>query len=369
MMYVFDISCLDTYASGAKQRFLGLYSELIKKNKNKNFLIIYTSFTEVRRYFNYPNVTFKKNKFNQDNYIKKIFSILYIYFFTLLNSKKIRSIEFFTLPFLKIKKCYNIFTIHDLRRIYFSESIFIKFLYKFFFSFFLRSADNIIVVSHSIKKEILSYFNKLKVSVIYNTIDYSSFKKINNKNLIKIKKKYNLPEKFILCVGHLERRKNYIRLIKAINILNQDKEKINLVIVGQKSSETQKIQNIIEELKLKKNIKIFNKLNDFEVRCFYKLSSLFVFPSTYEGFGIPILEAMASKTPMVLSNTDVFREITENKYIYFDQYDPLSIAQNIKLVLGDKKLQKKMINYGNKRIISFTLEKQKKEIHKFYNNL
>ena len=78
---------------------------------------------------------------------------------------------------------------------------------------------------------------------------------------------------------------------------------------------------------------------------------------------------MASKIPMVLSNTDVFREITQNKYIYFDQYDPLSIAQNIKLVLSDKKLQKKMINYGNKRIMNFTLEYQKKEIDKFYNNI
>lgn len=369
MKYIFDISCLDTYASGAKQRFLKLYSELIKKNKKKNFLIIYTTFSEVKKYFNYPNVTFKKNKFSQDNYIKKIISIIYIYFYTLLNSKKIRSIEFFTLPFLKIKKCHNIFTIHDLRRIYFSESILIKLLYKFFFKFFLKSADSIIVVSHSIKKEILHHFNKLKVSVVYNTIDYYSFKKITQKNTIKVKKKYNLPERFILTVGHQEKRKNYLRLIKAINILKQDKENINLIIIGQKSDETRKIINIIHQLKLKKNIKIFSKLNDFEVKCFYKLSSLFVFPSTYEGFGIPILESMASKIPMVLSNTDVFREITQNKYIYFDQYDPLSIAQNIKLVLSDKKLQKKMINYGNKRIMNFTLEYQKKEIDKFYNNI
>ena len=85
----------------------------------------------------------------------------------------------------KIKKCYNVFTIHDLRRIYFSESIFIKFLYKFFFGFFLRSADNIIVVSHSIKKEILSYFNKLKVSVcfLYTIIHNFHTFSINNQRL------------------------------------------------------------------------------------------------------------------------------------------------------------------------------------------
>ena len=299
MQHVFDISCLDMHASGAKQRFLSLYSEIIKKNKKKNFLIIYTSFKDVKKYFNFPNVTFKKNKFGQHNYINKIISIIYIYFYIFFIRYKVITVEHFTLPFIKIRSCLNIFTIHDLRRLHFSNLFLLKIAYKFFFGYFLKRADNIIVVSHTIKREILSYFSKLKITVVYNTINLDLFNKITKKNLRSVKKKYNLPNEFILTVGHLEKRKNYLRLIRAIDILKKNNENVNLIIVGQNSDESENIYKLIKQLKLTSNIKIFSNLNDHEVRCFYKLSKLFVFPSMYEGFGIPIIESMASKLPMV----------------------------------------------------------------------
>tara|TARA_A100001015_G_C14899687_1_gene675916 strand:+ start:174 stop:746 length:573 start_codon:yes stop_codon:yes gene_type:complete len=189
MRYILDVSTLDNSASGAKQRFLSLYTELIKRNKKKKFLIIYTSFINVKKYFNFSNVTFKKNKFGQDTYLKKIISTIYIYFFILVNSKKIKSVEYFTLPFLKIKKCKVFFTIHDLRRIKFSNILLKKFAYKIFFKFFLKRADNIIVVSETIKKEIYGYFRDLKVRVIYNTINLKLFSKISKKKLNFVKKK------------------------------------------------------------------------------------------------------------------------------------------------------------------------------------
>ena len=369
MKYVLDISSLDMYASGAKQRFLTLYSELIKNSKKKNFLIIYTSFKDVKKYFNYPNVSFKQNNFYQDNYLKKIISILNIYFFIFFNSKKIKSIEYFTLPFLSISNCKIIFTIHDLRRIYFSVFFVKKIAYKIFFKFFLYKADKIIVVSEAIKNEILKYFNNLKVKVIYNTIDLSLFKKISLKDIKIIKKKYNLPKKFIITVGHQEKRKNYLRLIKAIKILKRNENNIFLVIIGQKADETKNIYNLIKSLNLNSNIKIFSNLNNFEVRCFYKLANLFVFPSIYEGFGIPILESMAANTPMTLSNTEVFREITLNQGVYFDPFDPLSIATKIKYVMSEKTIKKKLINFGKKRVKLFTLSSQKKNLIDLYKSI
>lgn len=369
MKCVFDVSCLDVYASGAKQRFLSLYSELIKNNKKKEFLIIYTSFNDVKKYLNYPNVTFKKNNFNQDNYLKKIISILYVYFYVFFNLKKIKVAEYFTLPFISTKNCKTIFTIHDLRRIHFSSLFIKKIAYKIFFKYFLKKADKIIVVSETIKKEILKYFNNLKVQVIYNTIDLNLFKKISSKNVQTIKKKYKLPSKFIITVGHQEKRKNYLRLIKAIKILKKNDKNICLIIIGQKANETENIYKLIERLKLNSNVKIFSNLNDFEVRCFYKLADVFVFPSVYEGFGIPILESMAANIPMAISNTEVFREITLGQSIYFDPFDPLSIATKIKYVSSDKYLKQRLVNFGKKRIKTFTLDVQKKNIIKFYRDL
>ena len=370
MSYVLDVSCLDAYSSGAKQRFINLYSELIKLNKKKNFLIIYSKeYQEVKQILDYPNVKFKENPISQENYLIKLFSIIYISAFTLFKIKKVKVIEFFTLPFLRLGQSKNVFTIHDLRKVYFSEFFLNKLAFKFFFSFFLKKVDEIIVVSNAMKAEMQKMFGKLNITTIYNTINVKDFKNVSKKNINSIRYKYKLPKKFILSVGHLEKRKNYLRLIKSIYILKKSNYNVNLIIIGQKADETDNIKKLIKTLKLKSNIKVFSNLDDNEVKCFYKIADLFVFPSLYEGFGIPIIESMAADLPIVLSNSDVFREITENKYSYFDQYDPLSIANKIKFVLGTKDLQKKMILYGRKRVKYFSLNIQKKKLDKFYNNL
>ncbi len=370
MNYILDVSCLDAYSSGAKQRFITLYSELIRLNKKKIFIIIHSKeYKEVTKILNYPNVKFKENPISQDNYIVKLFSVIYIYFYVLLNIKKIRVIEFFTLPFLKLSKGINIFTIHDLRKIYFSSFFLNKLAFKILFKYFFKKVDKIIVVSNSMKKEIQKLFGKLDIQTVYNTINPNHFKKISKKNLKLIKQKYNLPKRFIISVGHLEKRKNYPRLIKAIYILKKINFKVNLIIIGQKADETNEIKKLIKKLNLSSNIKVLSDLNDHEVRCFYKIADLFVFPSLYEGFGIPIIESMASDLPIVLSNSDVFREITESKYLYFDQYDPLSIANKIRFILHNKDLQKKMILYGRKRVKFFSTEIQKKKLNNFYNQL
>ena len=273
------------------------------------------------------------------------------------------------MPFFSIINCKSVFTIHDLRRIYFSKIFYKRIFYKIFFKFFLNKASKIIVVSEGIKNELLRYFNNLKVKVIYNTIDPKLFSKITKKQIKTIKKKYNLPSKFLITVGHQEKRKNYLRLIKAIKILKYNDRNISLIIIGQKADETENIQKLINHLKLNSNIKIFSNLNDFEVRCFYKLADVFVFPSVYEGFGIPILESMAANIPMAISNTEVFREITLGQSIYFDPFDPLSIATKIKYVSSDKYLKQKLVNFGKKRIKTFTLDVQKKSIINFYRDL
>jgi glycosyltransferase involved in cell wall biosynthesis len=370
MAYILDVSCLDAFSSGAKQRFIINYSNLIKSNKHKRFYIIHSrQFLEVKKILNKPNVFFIENPISQENYLIKLFSVIYIFFYIKIKFRKIKAIEYFTLPFLRIYNSKNIFTIHDLRKIYFSNFFLDKILLKFIFNYFLKKVDKIIVVSRSMRDEIINNFGKLDISIIYNTIDIKSFNKLSIKDINFIKKKYNLPKKFILSVGHLEKRKNYLRLIKAINILKKSDKNIRLIIIGQKADETDKINSLIKKLNLNLNIKILSNLDDFEVKCFYKSASLFVFPSTYEGFGIPILESMASDLPIVLSNTDVFREITENKFLYFDQYDPLSIANKIRFVLDNKKIQKQMVKYGKRRVNYFSVNNQSKKLNTFYNNL
>lgn len=369
MYCVLDVSTLDTFSSGAKQRFVNIYRELIKHNKKKKFLIIYTTFDDIVKIFNFPNVKFLKNPISQDSYFKKILSVIYIFLYLKLKFSKLNSIEYFTLPFLSISPTKNVLTIHDLRRIYFSNNLISRWSFIVFFNFFIKQVQALLVVSEAMKKEISKNFKKIKIHVVYNCVDENLFKKIPKKTINLVKKKCKINRDFILTVGHLEKRKNFINLIKSISILKNNNRDILLVIIGQHSDEVKNIKSLIKKLNLNSNVKIFSNLNNLEVRCLYSAASLFVFPSKYEGFGIPILEAMSSNLPMVLSNLEVFREITENKYYYFDQFDPLSIANNIKYVIQNKSIQRKMINYGKKRINYFKLENQKKNLIKFYNSI
>ena len=113
-----------------------------------------------------------------------------------------------------------------------------------------------------------------------------------------------------------------MRLVEAMAQLRDRGRSCSLIIVGndrggKDRGEREAIEKRIDAMDLIGNVKILRNLNDFEVKCVYKLCNLFVFPSSYEGFGIPILEAMAAGCPMVLSDIPVFREITENRGIYF----------------------------------------------------
>ena len=110
-------------------------------------------------------------------------------------------------------------------------------------------------------------------------------------------------------------------------------------------------------------------LSDAEVKIIYRKAKLFVFPSLYEGFGIPILEAMISGCPIVLSNIDVFREITQNNYPYFDPLDSDSILKYIKKYLDNSKERNNLINYGLNRVIDFEFIKIAMKVKSLYISL
>ena len=111
---------------------------------------------------------------------------------------------------------------------------------------------------------------------------------------------------------------------------------------------------------------ILKNLPDLEVRSLYRLCTLFVFPSIYEGFGIPLLEAMAAQCPLVVSDLSVFREITENQSLYFDQNQAESIADVILKAYSSEPEQKRLIAYGNNRVKAFRYDKLAQDLGRIY---
>lgn len=215
----------------------------------------------------------------------------------------------------------QVITIHDLCFIHHPE--WFSFLFRKAYSYLIpRIANNalhIFTVSETSKKEIVDFLNikENKLSVIYNAVA-PVFKKESKKERLHSPEK----EKYILTVSSHHPRKNFKRLIEAFSDLNI--EGLKLIIVGNFNRHFKD-----EKISVSKSIMLKENVNDKELIVLYQNADLFVYPSLYEGFGIPIIEAMSLGTSVCVSDIPVFREICENNAVYFDPYSIDSIKENI----------------------------------------
>lgn len=364
-----NATCFNERPSGAKQRFVGIYNELFNYLNNDEFIVYEPSDCQMSAWFDKPeNVVFKQTPLSSHNRFQKYFGGL-LYWSSALKSEKFDVFEALNLPLVKAPTGRTILTIHDIRRIALHENWSESAVYKMFIKKAFKTTDHVITVSESMKDEILEHYPKTLISVIYNGIDSGAFENISTSELSKVQQNLNLPEDFLLAVGHFEKRKNYLSLIDAVDKLHKRGRLISLVIIGNDSGEMNAVKESIHALKLSNYVKIFNGLTDNEVHCVYNLCQLFVFPSLYEGFGIPILEAMAAKRPIVLSDIPVFREITQGQGAYFPYSDPDSIANVIDQVLSSSNEIERLIQYGNKRVQDFSFKKISMNLALVYQSL
>lgn len=240
----------------------------------------------------------------------------------------------------------------------------IEYFEKYFFKNILRS-DMLITGSEFSKQEILERldFQEDRIKVIYHGIDHNLFKVYNDLNV-----HFDLPEKFIFSVGSIEPRKNLLGLLKAYNLLEEKlKEEYKLVLAGFKGWENNEIMELIN--KDKDNIHYLGFITDVELAKVYNLSTCFIFPSFYEGFGLPVLESMACGTPVVCSNSSSLPEVGGDAVVYCDPKNEEDIKDKIKIVLDDEELRQNMIHKGLQRTKEFSWEKSASEHIKLFENL
>lgn len=258
-------------------------------------------------------------------------------------------------PNLGIKAKKIVTSVHDFSFILHKEyhpKERIDFLEKYFYKNIIKS-DVIITGSEFSKKEILERldFEDKDIYVIYHGIDHDLFKVYDDLNI-----DFELPKKFIFSVGSIEPRKNLLGLLKAYNLLSNDiKKEYKLVLAGFKGWENEEIMNIIN--KNKENIIYLGFISDIELAKTYNLASCFVFPSFYEGFGLPVLESMACGTPVICSNSSSLPEVGGDAVVYCDSYNINDIREKIELVLSNENLQKEMIFKGLEQAKLFSWEK------------
>lgn len=221
-------------------------------------------------------------------------------------------------------------------------------------------ADGIIAISNQTKSDLINLFNIQadKIRVIYQA---HSLKKPRNATLPQ-----NLPQDYILFVGGRGGYKNFANFAKAIALIHNLYPHIRAFCVG---SEFNSDENaLLESLKIK-GIFTTHLARECELYAIYHNAICFVFPSFYEGFGIPILEAFFAQTPTLLSNIAVFREIAGNAALYFNPHDEISIAESILKILQNKALSRRKVALANKRLADFSWERTYKQTLNFYNEI
>jgi len=235
-------------------------------------------------------------------------------------------------------------------------SIYAKYFDNSFYKNIYRS-DMIITGSSYTKQEILDRldFQEDKIRVIYHGVNHNLFKIYKD-----IELDFELPPKFILSVGSIEPRKNLLGLLKAYNLLDKNiKNEYKLILVGFKGWENQEIMEIINQNR--DSIRYLGFISNSDLAKVYNLATCFVYPSFYEGFGLPIVEAMACGTPVITSNISSLPEVGGDAVVYVNPNDIRDIKEKIEMVLGDIVLQKEMIKKGLKRAKEFSWEKSAKE--------
>ncbi len=246
---------------------------------------------------------------------------------------------------LKSKNIKSVVTIHDLIFLKMPElySFWDRKIYTYKFKKAANNSNLIIAISEQTKNDIVDYFgiSESKIKVIYQGC-HSMFKdSFNTNEFNNVILKFNLPEKFLLNVGTIETRKNVFLVVKAIRNLN-----ITLVIVGKETNYSQEIRNYISENNLTDKVIFLKNLSLKELAIVYQLATIFVYPSFYEGFGIPIIEAMYSKTPVITSKGGVFSEVGGENSIYIDPNNIEEMKHAISTLWNDKDLRKNITEKG-----------------------
>ncbi len=356
-MYKIFISVMayDHGESGISDYINNVVSELSKENK-LDLLILREDLQ------NFPirndNIRFITVS---DRLGKPIFNMLW-HLFILPFSYNFKKYDFIFLPAgnRRILAYYPIFTIttfHDLSQFHIENKYdsLRMFYIKKVIPFFLKKVNKIVAVSNATKKDLIEFYNcdEDKITVAYNGYDSNKFNQIpSSKSRLEI---LGSDKKYLLYVARVEHPgKNHLNLIKAYELLPEDvKSEYNLVCVGGFKERSEEVLAYKENSKDSEKIIFTGYFPSEDLIDLYKLASLFVMPSFFEGFGIPLVEAMACNIPVICSNRGPLPEVVGDAALLFDPDSPHEIAEKIMIMLNNDEMRQEFIDKGNGRLERF----------------
>jgi glycosyltransferase involved in cell wall biosynthesis len=255
---------------------------------------------------------------------------------------------FFTYKIPRVRyKGITISTIHDLIPLRVpQEHKQIEIDYRNDITYAMEHSDHIITVSETSKKDIISEFNfpEKKITVIPNGVDFNFFNEfVDESTLLTTRKKYKLPKKFILYFGNIRKHKNVSSLIKAYSLLPIEiRDEVSLVITQGNDD----LFQLVKELNIEKQVCFTTFIDDLDLPSMYKLAMVMVFISLYEGFGLPVIEAMAAGTPVITSNISSMPEIAGNAAVLVNPLQLDEISASLEKIIQDSDFRDQLIKLG-----------------------
>src|SRR5439155_26635460 len=212
-----------------------------------------------------------------------------------------------------------------------------------------RRATRVLTVSESSKRDILRFVDipADKIDVIYNAYDERFGIEPREEEVVRVRERFQLHDEFVLYADNVKPHKNLARLIDAFELVRtRGLGHLKLVLIGDEISKYAALRRAVHSHQLHQYVRFLGYLPEETLAVMYRLAGVFVFPSLYEGFGLPPLEAMASGTPVVTSNVSSLPEVAADAAILVDPYDPEAIAHGIERVLTDERLRRELRRKG-----------------------
>jgi len=277
------------------------------------------------------------------------------------------------IPFgLSSTKVRSVVTVHDvIHKIYpYQYSMIDRNIYHQKLKYSCHHADAVIAVSESTKADIVKYYNtdSNKIHVVYQGIGDVFYKKMEDTILEKTRQAFRLSSRNILYVGSIIRRKNLLSLVKAFYQL-RDKIDHMLVVVGEGGAYKEEVKGFVAEKGLEERVRFLNNVSQEELPPLYRLSDVFIYPSEYEGFGIPVVEALSQNTPVITTRKSSLAEVGGAAAAYIEPEDTNGFAEKLFQLINDQELRGSLISNAKEQVALFDKKKIARQMMEIYEKI
>jgi glycosyltransferase involved in cell wall biosynthesis len=278
----------------------------------------------------------------------------------------------YVLPLLLRQR--SVVTIHDCIHLLFPEYLPNRFALRYareMMGSAIRRSDLVLTVSEASRRDILSFYPSTdpeRVEVVSNAIDEAILQDPGEEEMERVRERYQIRGRFILYAGNIKPHKNLERLVAAFGLLKQrpGHDDVKLFIIGDEVNKYGALRRSVEAAGVRQDVRFFGFVPERTLAALYRLADVFAFPSLYEGFGLPPLEAMACGTPVVTSRISSLPEVVGDAALLVDPYSVDDIASGLERVLGDEALRAGLVARGHVRVKHFSWDRSIRAIHAHY---